>query len=370
MNGRERVLKAMNHEPTDRTPMDLGSSNVSSIHRHAYEKLLSYLGIKDDNIRMMERASALVIPCNEVLDYFGIDTRGVFLSHPKINKTVNHSENEYTDAWGAKNSRPEGGLYFDVSYSPLEHMDTLEEIIEYSFPEVKDIASNDGVAKVVESLRNKNEYAIVGSFGSSIFMKVQQIRGYAKTLEDMLIDKEIADYLLDKVLDIRIGLAGLLIDACGDKLDIIEMADDIAGQNGLLISPLLYREMIKPRTKKLIDYIKSRCKAKILYHSCGNIYPLIEDLIEAGVDILNPIQVSAGEMSDIGRLKREFGERLCFWGGIDSQKLLPLASPDMIRKAVIEAEKVLGQNGGYIKCASHNIQADIPVENILALYGK
>lgn len=370
MTSRERVLNAINHKPTDKVPMDLGSSNVASIHRYPYEKLLAHLGIKDDNIRMMERASALVVPCDELLDYLEIDTRGIFLSPPKISKTVNHNENEYTDAWGVRYRRPEGGLYFDVSYSPLENIETLEEVMEYKFPEIEDMASNDGVSAAAAKIRNETNFATVGSFGTSIFMKVQQIRGYGKTLEDMLIDKDIANYLMDKVLDIRIELAGLLIDACGDKLDVIEMADDIAGQDGLLVSLPLYREMIKPRTKKLIDYIKSRCDAKILYHSCGNVYPLLEDFIDMGVDILNPVQVSAGDMSDTDRLKNEFGDRLSFWGGMDSQKLLPLASPDEIREVVIKTKKSLGKNGGYVLCASHNIQADIPVENILAMYGK
>ena len=130
----------------------------------------------------------------------------------------------------------------------------------------------------------------------------------------------------------------------------------------------LYRKMIKPYTKALISHIKSRCPAKILYHSCGSVYPLIEDLIEIGVDVLNPIQVSAKDMGDLTRLKQQFGNRICFWGGIDSQVLLPTASPDAVRQAVCDAVAQLGKDGGYVLCASHNLQSDIPTENILAMY--
>ena len=322
--------------------------------------------MQDSNIRIMEYASQLVVPCEALLERLQIDTRGVFLS--KVNKTVFNGENEYTDVWGVTFKSPKSGLYFDVIHSPLENAKTIEEVQAYRFPKLGELANNLGVADRVEKLRQNTDYATVGSFGSSIFMKVQQIRGYSKVLEDMLIDEDIANYLMDKVLDIRIQLADLLIDACGSNLDIIEMADDISGQDGPLVSPPLYRKMIKPRTQKLIEFIKSKSDAKILYHSCGDVFPMIEDFIEIGVDILNPVQVAAKEMGDLDRLKNKFGNRLSFWGAIDSQYLLPNASPQEVCDAVRHTVNVLGNAGGYVLCTSHNIQSDVPIENILAMY--
>lgn len=368
MNSRERVLTALNHKIPDRIPRDFGSSNVSSIHRYTYEKLLEYLKIKDDDIKMMEKASQLVIPCEELLQYLDIDTRGVFVGHPKKNKTHIINENEYIDAWGVKFKCPKGGLYFDVSHSPLEEMETLDEIEKYKFPDITEVADDSGIKESVNKIKENGDYAIVGSFGSSIFMKVQQIRGYAKTLEDLLIDEDIAEYLLDKVLEIRLKSAELLINACGEELDIIEMADDLAGQNGLLLSKELYRKMIKPRTQKLIRFIKSKSNAKILYHSCGDVSSIIDELIDAGIDILNPIQVSAGNMGNIKDLKKRYGTVISFWGGIDSQIILPNGSPQNVVEAVRNTQSILGENGGYILCGSHNIQADVPVENVIALY--
>lgn len=370
MTHRDRLLAALEHKKTDRVPYDLGSSNVSTIHKRAYENLIEQLGIEDKEIRMMDKAQQLVIPCEELLRKLDIDTRGVFLSHPKENKSTIISENEFIDVFGVTQTRPEEGLYFDVSNSPLANAETLEEVMEYKFPSVDDIASNDGVYERAKYLHENTDYAIVGNFGSSIFMKVQQIRGYSETLMDMAADEDIANYLLDKVLDLRIALVGKLIDACGEYLDIIEMADDIAGQNAPIISVDMYREMIKPRTKKLISYIKSRCNAKVLYHSCGDVYTLIDEFIDAGIDILNPIQVSAGNMSDIKRLKEKYGDKISFWGGICSTNVLPVGNPVDVRKAVEKSIEILGEGGGYVLCGSHNIQPDVTPENTFSIYHK
>ena len=285
MNHRERVLAALSHRPVDRIPMDLGSCNVTSIHKNTYCRLLDYFGLSDPDVRLMDYATQLVIPCEELLNTLQIDTRGVLLSGAKNDKTKHLSDNEYIDVWGVHWKRPANAVCFDVVSSPLQNMESLEEIETYAFPTIADLASDEEVAHRAEFLSTHTDFALVGSFGSSIFMKAQQIRGYSKLFEDMLIDKEIAHYLMRHILDLRIQLADLLIDACGEKLDIIEMADDVAGQDSLLLSAELYREMIKPYTKALIAHIKSRCHAKILYHSCGSIFPLIEDLIEIGVDI-------------------------------------------------------------------------------------
>lgn len=368
MNHRERVLAAVNHRAVDRVPMDLGSCNVTSIHKNTYQRLLKHFDLEDHEIRLMDFATQLVIPCEALLNRLQIDTRGVLLSGAKVNKTQLLSENEYIDTWGVRWKRPENATCFDVVDSPLEAMESLEEVEAYRFPSREELASDMGVAERAAFLRGHTDFALVGSFGSSIFMKAQQLRGYSKLFEDMLIDKEIAHYLMQRILDLRIQLVDMLIDACGDKLDVIEMADDVAGQDSLLMSAELYREMIKPYTAALIAHIKSRCSAKILYHSCGSIFPLIEDLIEIGVDILNPIQVSAKNMGDLEGLKDRFGGRLCFWGGIDSQTLLPVAPPDAVREAVLDTVAHLGKGGGYVLCASHNLQNDIPVENISAMY--
>jgi uroporphyrinogen decarboxylase len=173
--------------------------------------------------------------------------------------------------------------------------------------------------------------------------------------------------MMDIVADIWIKIAENALDATDDNVDVVAWGDDIAIQDTTLISPKTYRDLIKPRHRRMVQAVKSRSNAKIHYHSCGSVYAIIEDLIEVGIDALNPIQVSANKM-DPATLKQEFGDRLAFWGGIDTQRVLPYGSPPEVRKEVRKTIDCLGRGGGYVLAGVHNIQADVPPENIVAMF--
>ncbi len=367
MNSRQRVRAALNHVQPDRIPVDFGSTNVTTIHKEVYLKLLSILNIQDNNIRMMDFAQQLVIPCDELLQHFNVDTRCVKLHHSSNSKIKFLSDDEFIDDWGLLWKRPEGGLYYDVINNPMGMVSSVEEVHRLPWPEISDIASAEGVSQEAQRLYDTTEYSLVGSFGSSIFMRAQFLRGYEQLFIDMAIQPEIAEALFDRILEIRIGLVAMLLDSAGEYLDVIELADDLAGQNGPLLSPQLYRDLIKPRTKALIDYIKSRSKAKIMYHCCGSVVEFIEDFIEIGIDIINPVQVSAKDM-DTRVLKEKYGDRIVFWGGIDAQRILPNGTVDDVEKETRKRLAELGEGGGYVAFASHNIQADVSPENIIAMF--
>jgi uroporphyrinogen decarboxylase len=183
----------------------------------------------------------------------------------------------------------------------------------------------------------------------------------------MVIDKPFVQAFIDKLLSIYTRLYGNYLDAVGDYIDVIFVLDDLGGENGPLISPASYRELIKPAHQKLWQFIKSRTKARLFLHSCGSVAAFIPDLIEAGVDILNPVQVAAKGM-DSKRLKDAFGGRITFWGGIDTQRILPLGSPEDVEIEVKKRIADLAPGGGYVLTAVHNIQAGVPPENIVMMY--
>ncbi|MFQ5795559.1 MAG: uroporphyrinogen decarboxylase family protein [Candidatus Bipolaricaulia bacterium] len=223
----------------------------------------------------------------------------------------------------------------------------------------------------VEALSQKTGCALtlVGS-GSGIFEYACWIRGFKEFYLDLARDPSLATSLLDKITDYKIRIWELLLDELGHLAQIAQEADDLAGQVDLLISPDMYRQLIKPRHKRVFEFIKKNAPKPmyVFLHSDGAIYDLIPDLIEAGVQILNPVQVSAARM-DTRRLKKEFGDVLCFWGGgVDTQNVLPRGTPDEVRDEVRRHLDDLAPGGGYIFGAIHNIQPDVPPENIIAMW--
>jgi uroporphyrinogen decarboxylase len=193
------------------------------------------------------------------------------------------------------------------------------------------------------------------------------LRGMDRWMMDLAGDPEFAHALLRKVTDLMIASARSYLDVVGPFVDLITISDDLGSQKGPLISPAMYREMVKPYHAELVSAIKEYGKLKIFYHSCGDVYRLLPDLIEAGFDVLNPVQVSAGEMADTARLKREFGDKLTFCGGVDTRWVMPHGTPDDVRREVRRRIADLAPGGGYIAATVHCIQPDVPPENILAL---
>lgn len=368
MNPRERVVKALNHEESDRIPLDLGTTNVTTITVGAYTRLKEYLGIKEESkVEIIERAQQLVKPEKKVLRLFGIDTRSIWLKRPKNWEMPLREDNSYIDEWGITRRKTQDSWYFDPVIFPLKEAN-ISDLQEYPWPDPDDPERFKGLKEEAEKLYQNDEYAIVvDPTGSIPFANAQMLRGFDTFLVDLMLNQKFAEALMEILLEFQIKLLRSLFNKVGNYIDVIKIADDLGTQSGLMISPMLYRKLIKPRHRQLISFIKKNTKAKVLFHTDGGVYPLIEDFIEIGVDILNPIQVSASAM-DPKRLKKEFGGQLCFWGGIDTQDILPRGTIKDVEDEVKKRIDELAPGGGYILAPIHNLQPDVPPENIYTMY--
>jgi uroporphyrinogen decarboxylase len=366
MNPRERVMAVLNHEIPDRVPVDLGSTAVSGIHRRANDALKALLGVVADE-PIQDVTQGLVVPDEQILQRFGVDLRRVAMrpSAAAAAALPSGDENTWLDEWGMRRQRTE--LYWELVGHPLANT-RVEALRHYPWPDPHDSCRVAGLAEEARRLYEETDYALVADFlGGGIFEQALWMRGFERFMMDLVSDEPFATALLDTLLELYVEFYAVYLEAVGPYVQIVALGDDLGMQTGLLISPALYRRLIKPRHKELYDFIHSRTEAKILHHTCGSVFPLVPDLIDVGVDILNPIQTSAQGM-DPAALKREFGEQLVFHGGIDVQQILPFATPERVREEVKRIVAILGQGGGYIFAPSHNIQADVPPENILAMY--
>jgi uroporphyrinogen decarboxylase len=367
------MLAALNHQTPDRVPIDLGG-NQTGIHKFAYEALLAYLGIQD-RIVIMDAVQQLAQPCEAVLERFHVDTRYIAAKAPagfegKIEQNRRNGRlwHDLRDEFGVVWSMPDDQPYYmDITHHPLAEA-TLADIADYPFPKGDDPSRFDRLREQALRIRNETPYAVVSGISGVVYETCWYLRGLERWFMDLVSEPEFCEALLDQTLKFWLDWFRLFLDAVGDLVDVIMIGDDLAGQTGPLFRPELYRAIVKPRQKRLVQYIRSRTQAKIWYHTCGACIPYIPDLLDNGVDILNPVQVSAKDM-DPAALKARFGDRLVFWGGaIDAQHVLPSASPEAIREHVRRNLEVWKPNGGYVFNNVHNIQAGVPPENIVALY--
>ena len=371
MNSREKVLAALWHKEPDCIPFDLGSTGITGIHKLAYHNLLSYLRIKEPETQIIDIITQSVSVDEDLLQRFDVATRGVRPRHSSNWSLRIQEDNKYKyfwDEYGIKWAMPkEGGLYYDMTYYPLKSV-TIGEIEAYPWPDPQDPARVAGLREEVEKLTGDYAIVLTGP-GEGLFERSLWMRGFKGFYVDLIRDPSLAVSLLDQLTDFRIRFWDLLLDEVGDLAHVVVEADDLATQTGPMISPALYRRYIKPRHKRVFSFIKEKAPhVYIFLHSCGAVYNLIPDLIEVGVDILNPVQVSAAKM-DTKQLKKEFGDALSFWGGgIDTQRVLPRGTTDEVRSEVKRRIDDLAPGGGFIFAAVHNIQPDVPPENIIAMW--
>jgi uroporphyrinogen decarboxylase len=276
------------------------------------------------------------------------------------------SPNEFIDEWGVTWRRTPGVLYYEIAHSPLRNL-TVADLDHYPWPDLAHASRFEGLAEEARRLREDTPYAVVAQSGVSPHEIICLARGLDTWLMDLVADPEFAHAVLRKVTDLMIAGVTQLLKEVGPYIDVIITGDDLGTDIGLMMSPQTYRRMIKPYHAETLGAIKKQTKAKISFHSDGNIYPLIRDFIEVGVDLLNPVQVSAGEMGDTARLKREFGKNISFCGAIDTERVLPYGSADEVRAEVRRRIKDLAPGGGYIVASVHCIQPDVPPENVLAM---
>jgi len=372
MTPRERVQRAIRHEAPDRVPIDLGGFQTG-IHRRAYEDLLAYLGISDD-VRILDPVQQLAIPCEEVLERLHVDTRYLVAHGPQgFEATIERVERggkhwqDLRDEWGVVWSMPEDqGLYMDITHHPLAEA-TVADLESYPFPDGGDPTRFTGLREAALALRD-TPYAICTGIGGVVYEICWYMRGLERWFLDMVENPAFCQALLDRTLAYWLDYYTGFLGEVGDLVDVVMIGDDLTGQDGPLFSPRFYRKVVKPRQARLVRHIKSLTEAKVWYHTCGACVEYIPDLIENGVDILNPVQISAWGMAP-ERLKHEYGERIVFWGGgIDSQHVLPVASPEEVGEHVRRNVRAFMPGGGYVFNNVHNIQAGVPPENVVALF--
>jgi len=367
MTSRERVLKTMEHKEPDRIPIDLGGY-LTGITVNAYNKVKKLLGFTEKT-KILELKQGFAVPDEGFLKHFNIDTRYIFprSSLPCNPKKLPDGSSTFVVEWCHQTmiKKPNSPYYEFYDY-PLAQA-SIENIDQFSWPDPDAPQRVKGLKEEIENLCKNTECAITTSLGAGVFERAWYLRGMERFFIDTIENLKFVERLLDKVLEIEKKLYGNFLSITGKYLDVVQIWDDLGAQDGPLISPNFFREIIKPRDRELIQLIKSKTKAKIMFHSCGSVYRFIPDLIEIGVDALNPIQVSAKDM-DTAKLKKEFGNDISFWGAIDTQKVLPFGTSQEVKEEVKQRIDDLASGGGYILASVHNIQDGIPPENIVAMY--
>jgi uroporphyrinogen decarboxylase len=373
MTPRERILTTLDHREPDRVPIDLGSSIVTSCTRAAYEPLREHLGLPAVDVVIHDEVQQLPYIGEDVLQRFQVDTRMVQLPPAHVKGVEIIDDGEYLamwDRWGAKLRMPKAKpLYYDWVEFPIT--DTRLETLEaYAWPEPDPPELVAQLRERAQLLRSTTDYALVGSgvIGGGIFEQSCRVMGMEPFMMSLLTAPAFADELVDRITDIYIESVDRYLAQMGEYLDVFTFWDDVATQQGWMISPETYVKVIKPRQKRLIEAIKARTDAKLFYHGCGAVFELIPHLIEIGVDIVNPVQVSAQGM-DSARLKAAYGDEIVFWGGgVDTQKVLPFGTPDEVRDEVKRRIDDLAPGGGFVFATVHNIQAFVPPQNIEAAF--
>jgi uroporphyrinogen decarboxylase len=375
MNGKERIKKALNHEEPDRVPFDFGGARACKITYHAYKNLLNYLGLKVENIQIT-RYRGLVAKVDEIVfERLGGDARPLFPKMPSEWKRDIHEEDDsswYIDEWQRKRRLSKNGDSYEIMSFPL----SKTPLESFKWPNPADPARMNGLKESARESYERTGAAIIGHPMNNGFMtEALLLYGFEKWLVMLAKDPIGVEAFLDKLLEFKIQYWDAFLSAAGDTVDVICEADDYGTQKGPLVSVSMYRKYMKPRQEKLFSFIKKKYGVKVFLHSCGSVYDLIPDFIEAGIDILNPIQASAAKM-DPRTLKKEFGKDIVFWGGIDTQRVLPYGTPEEVKEEVRRRIDELAVGGGYVLASVHNITSEVPPQNIVAMaeavheYGK
>ncbi len=375
MNSRERVKLALNHKEPDRLPFDLGGTVLTSIHINSYDRLREFLGLPTVDVQVMDIFQQIASVDDDVRQKLGADIRNVAPRSSatfqiEINTTDLPGYDFFYDEWGIGWRKPQdGGFFYDMFDHPLAKATSIDDIKNFPWPDPTDPTRFEGLRKRAKHVAEElGECVILGGLSAGFLEVTAWQRGFASFYPDLATNLEWLEYLMDTIVDLKLAYWDIALPKVGEYADVVQEADDVAGQHGLLMSPDVYRSVIKPRHKKIFDFIKERTDAKIFYHCCGAIGEIIPDLIEIGVDIINPVQVNATGMESKA-LKRDFGDDITFWGGlVDTQGVFTDGTPEQVRNEVRRRIDDFGPSGGFVAAAVHNIQANVPAENIMTMW--
>lgn len=406
MNSRDRILAAIEHREPDQVPVDMGATPSSGISAMAYGNLKNYLGIQEGHTRIYDVVQQLAQPETIVLDRLGVDA-------VDAGRAFNTADSDWYDVQTADGQRaqypawfqprqcedgswsaqladgteiarmPAGGAFFDQSLFPW--LDSYPDDLRGALPDAMgkvlwaamvhspwDHAGEDGFWEELRQrtikLRESTDRALVIVCGCNLFEWGTFLRRMDNFLMDLFIDQHNVERLLDALMEVHLATLEKVCDAVGDVCDILRFGDDLGMDSGPFMPPDMYRKLFKPRHSQLCDYVHKHSKMKTYLHSCGSIYQLMPDLIEAGYDVINPVQTNCVDMEP-ERLKKEFGEDICFWGGgCDTRAVLNRATPAEVKKHVLKRLEILAPGGGFVFNTVHNILPEVPPENIMAMF--
>jgi len=382
-NSRSRVLTALSRREPDRVPFDLASTQVTGIAVGAYQALREYLRLPRRTSDISDLIQQICIPHGDVMDMMGVDTRGIFpLNSANLPLPVGglrwrelHEDAgevwHYRDEWGCLQEFPKaGGLYYSIVQSPLAQAQvSVRDVEMLALPDGGESWRLEGLRERAVEHRQEGWAVVMKSLCAGMVEMSERIRGMENFLVDLLASPGAAEALLERFLEIKLAFWEHALPQLADVVDVVMEADDYGTQTSQLVSPATFRTLVKPRLAQLFRRIHELAPdCRIMFHSCGSVRPIIPDLIEVGVDILNPVHTRATGMEPAG-LKRDFGDSLCFWGGgVDTQTVLPHGTPEEVRDDVLRHVDALAPGGGWVFSAIHNIQADVPAENLVTMY--
>lgn len=366
MNSRERVLAALNHKKPDRVPIDFGSfPGATSMNVRAYQNFLDYLGIK----REVRVANILMFTAEideDILDRFSVDTKSI---KPSLALADFNAPEEFIDRpWAVKWRRST-----DYTYAPMEGpfqkiaYPSLEDLKSFPWPKPSDVEDFAKWGEKARMMRQETDKALIARLPVGIFSLAQFMRGFEGWLVDLMVNRKFNDALHEKLAEIWIETVDGVVDALGDNVDILMFGDDFGFQNQPIMSPQMFRERVKPLLGKMVGSIKAKSKAKVALHTCGSVYAYIDDFIDIGIDVLNPLQSNAKDM-EAPKIKAKAGKDLALWGGIDTHRVLPQGTLNDVREEVKKKISILGKGGGYILSGDHNILVDVPPANLMAMF--
>lgn len=362
----QRILAAINHKPLDRFPLDIGGP-VSSISKIAYDRFLKTYDSSLFPSEVCDKSQQLACLHEKFLNKWKVDTRHI---RPPF-KLKSVSKNSYVDSFGIKRIRVSSPqyptLYYEMVDYPLKNSTNVDDILDFNWPSF-DRQRLDEIRSIARHYYDQGFAVITDPPAGGILEKPIALCGMEKFFRAIYGNYEFVKTLLEYSSMFHCHFWEEWLDELADWVTIAFIGDDYGTQERMMISPKMWRELVKPHLKDLVKTIKNAANVKVMLHSCGSIAPIIPDLIEVGIDVLNPVQPAKG--MDHQKIKASFGDKLCFHGGIDTQEVLPRGSPTNVRQEVQRVFNTLGHDGtGYIFAPAHNILADVFPENISALFG-
>ena len=366
--GRECVLAALSHEEPERLPVDLGGRHAT-MHANAHRALKRHLGLSGGEEIFRQHWLQTVELDPRINEALGGDVVSFATGSPDSWKMdldeVNHI---FHDDWGAGYHMPEGGYYFDYHSHPLAAAKTRADLDAYTWPDPLDPGRVRGLPQAVEGAHRDGQKAIMMTVApSGAWEHTWTLRGPQQALMDLVAERDLYEEILDRTVAYQLALWERVLDLVGEWIDVAALSDDLGTQDGPMISPQLYREIFKPRLAKVCALIHERSKAKVYIHTDGSVFAFLPDLIEAGIEVINPVQTECRDMEP-ARLKQRFGKHLSFWGAGCNTRVLEFGTPVEVRARAMEAIRHLAPGGGYVFASIHNIQPQVPPENVVALF--